>query len=273
MRALFLALSLLAAAPAAADVIDSEARVGAIFDGTTRINGVFVGTTTILDQKPPEGVPATISDWGVTAGTIKQRRLTINRNTITSSGLVIRMSATTTGSNSWEIWRNYGTGHNVAAVGVGTSPSTTESLTPDFHPPAAGWTYRLHAYATDANGADADDTITVRVITAPTLTAFSATAPEGGSTAPFLNRQCSWLTWTATPGDPPAVWNMTQAGRVITNLPSSGRLTPEYGRATGNNRQRVCVTAGSNLISTLTLGGRNEAGNVSRAVVITWAGG
>ena len=270
MRALALTLALLAAG-AAADVLDGEREVGALFDGTTRINGVFVGTTAILDQQPPTGTPATISDWGATAGQGKQRRLTINRTAITSQGLVISMSATTTGSNRWEIWRNYGTGHNVAAVGTSAAPSTTESLTPDFHPPAAGWSYRLHAYATDAAGADADDTILVRVITAPTLADFAATAPAGGTVAPFLNRQCSWLTWNATAGDPPAVWNMTQSGRPIAVLPSGSRLSPQHGRATGTARARVCVNAGGGLVSTLTLGGRNEAGNTSMQVTINWA--
>ena len=273
MRALALALALaLLAAPAAADVFHGPQPLPDLFDGTTRINGVFAGTTPILDQRPPTGIPARISDWGATSGQGKQRRLTINRTAITPQGLVISMSATTTGSNRWEIWRNYGTGHGIAAEGTDTAPSTTETLRPDFHPPAAGWTYRLHAYATDPFGADADDTITVRVITRPTLTAFDATTPAGGTTAPFLNRQCSWLTWTATAGDPSAVWSMSQSGRTIAALPSGSRLSPSHGRAEGTERARVCVNAGGGLVTTLTLGGRNEAGNVSRAVTITWAG-
>ena len=269
MRSLALALALLAAS-AAADVFDGASTVE-LFAGESRVNGVFIGTTPILDHAPPAGVPAGISDWGATAGTLKAPRLTVNRTAITSQGLVISMSGTLTGSARWEIWRNFGTGHNVAAVGTGTAPSTTESLRPDFHPPASGWTYRLHAYASDANGADADATLTVRVITAPTLTSFTATSPANVQ-APGIDRQCVWLMWMATPGDPPAVWNMTQAGRVITSIPSSSRLTPSHGRASGNLRQRVCVNTGGNLDSTLTLGGRNEAGNVSMAVVIRWAG-
>ena len=271
MRALVLALALLAL-PTAADVLDGEREIGTIHDGTTRINGVFVGTTPVLDQSPPRGVPATISDWGATAGRQKSKRLTINRTSITSQGLVIRMSATLAGAARWEVWRDYGTGSGVAGVGTGIAPSLTESLTPDFRPPASGWTYRLHAYAADPDGADADDTLVVRVVTAPTLTSFTATPPANVQ-APSIDRQCVWLMWTATAGDPPAVWNMTQAGRPIASLPSGSRLTPLHGAAVGNLRQRVCVNTGGGLVSTLTLGGMNEAGNVSRQVVIRWAGG
>lgn len=271
LRAMAIAAALLAAA-AAADVLDGSTEVGALFDGSARINGLFAGPTPILDQKPPRGVPAAISDWGATAGQGKQRRLTINRTAITSQGLVISMSATTTGSNRWEIWRNYGSGHNVAAVGAGTAPSTTETLRPDFHPPAAGWAYRLHAYATAADGADADDTITVRVISAPTLTAFSATAPANVQ-APGVDRQCVWLTWTATAGDPAATWALSQTGRSIAALPSGSRLTPLHGAAMGNLRQRVCVNTGGGQSTTLTLTGTAEAGTVSRQEMIAWAGG
>ena len=271
MRALALMLSLLAAT-AAADVLDAEREINAIFDGATRVNGVFVGVTPVFDQAPPRGVAATISDWGATSGTQKQRRLTINRTAITSQGLVIRMSATLTGASSWEVWRDYGTGSSIVAEGTNLAPAYNESLTPDLHPPASGWTYRLHAYASDADGADADDTLTVRVVTAPTLTAFNASAPVGVS-APSINRQCSWLTWTGTEGDPVSTWSMTQAGRRIATLPSSRHLSAAQGRATGLNRTRVCVNAGGGLVTTLTLGARNEAGNVSMQATITWAGG
>ena len=267
MRALALLLAALAAI-AAADVLDGESEIGAIFDGASRINGVFVGTTPVFDQAPPRGTPAAISGWGATKGQGKTKRLTLNATELPST---ITMSATLTGSSRWEIWRDYGTGHTVAGEGTTTAPSLAEALTADLHPPASGWTYRLHAYASDADGADADDTLTVRVVTAPTLTAFNATAPAGGTTAPFLNRQCSWLTWTATPGDPAASWALSQSGRTIAALPTGSRLTPSHGRATGTERQRVCVNAGGAGTTTLTLTGTNEAGSDDDSVTITWS--
>ena len=270
MRAAALALALLAPL-ASADVIDGEREIGAIFDGATRLNGVFIGVTPVFDQAPPRGVAAAISDWGATSGTQKQKRLTINRTAITSQGLVIRMSATLTGAARWDIWRDYGTGHNVVAEGTSAAPAYNESLTPDLHPPASGWTYRLHAYASDADGADAEDTLVVRVVTAPTLTAFAATPPAGGTTAPFLNRQCSWLTWTATAGDPAAAWTLTQTGRTIAALPSGSRLLPSHGAATGTERARVCVNSGGGSSTSLTLTGTNEAGSATRPVTIAWA--
>ena len=201
MRSLAMLLALCAAL-ASADVLDGESEIGAIFDGATRINGVFVGVNPVFDQAPPRGVPATISGWGATKGQGKQRRLTLN---VTELPNTITMSATLTGSSRWEIWRDYGTGHSEIASGTTSTPSHSEALTSDFRPPASGWTYRIHAYASDADGADADDTLTVRTITAPTLTAFSASAPFGVS-GPVVNLQCSWLMWTATPGDTPAAW-------------------------------------------------------------------
>ena len=66
---------------------------------------------------------------------------------------------------------------------------------------------------------------------------------------------------------------MSESGRNVHALPSGSRLTPSHGQATGTNRIRVCVNAGGGLVTTLTLGGRNEAGNVSMDAVINWAGG
>ena len=268
LRSLAIALAL-AAAPAFGEVYDGSRQVGALFEGATELNGVFVGTAPVFDSKPPVGAPATISDWGATKGEGKTKRLTLTLSELPNT---IRMSATLTGAARWEIWRDAGGGHTIIAEGTNAAPAATQALATDFRPPASGWSYRLHAYASAANGADAEDSLLVRVTTPPTLTVFRATVPANVQ-APGVDRQCVWLTWTATEGDPAAVWNMTQAGRVIAALPSSSRLTPSHGRATGNDRQRVCVNTGGGLTSTLTLGGRNEAGNVSRAVVINWAGG
>ena len=268
MRALALLLALWLA-PATADVLDGEGEVGAIFDGATRINGVFVGTAPVLDQAPPRGTPAGISDWGATKGQGKGKRLTLRRTELPNT---VTMSATLTGSSHWEIWRSFGTGHSVAAEGVNTAPSHSEPLTDDFRPPASGWTYRLHAYAIDPDGADADDTLVIRVITAPTLTSLSATAPANVQ-APGIDRQCVWLTWAATAGDPSATWALSQTGRTIAALPTGSRLTPLHGTAAGNLRQRVCVNTGGGQSTVLTLTGTNEAGNVSRQVTIAWAGG
>ena len=107
----------------------------------------------------------------------------------------------------------------------------------------------------------------VRVVTAPTLTALTATPPVGGQIGPTGGvEQCSTVTWTATAGDPAATWAFSQTGDHIAHLPSSRRSTP------ASSPQRVCRSTLSGGSTTLTLSGTNEAGSVSRQVTITWQG-
>ena len=107
------------------------------------------------------------------------------------------------------------------------------------------------------------------MVTAPTLTAFAASALTSHQ-GPFTFSQCSTLTWTSTAGDPAATWALAQSGYYVSVLPSPLHLGP------GQSGQRVCihdtVHSGQNT-TTLTLTGMNEAGTVSRSATITWAGG
>ena len=161
---------------------------------------------------------------------------------------------------------------------VASSPSAatsvlyTESLTSTFHPPASGWSYNLvaHNAALGSCGA-AHATATIRVVTAPTVTSFTAGAPASSQGAgTFI--QCATVRWTSTAGDPPATWAVTQTGVAIPHLPSARVSAPAYG-ARG---QRVCLTdtvhSGATT-TTLTLTGTNEAGSASRQATITWASG
>lgn len=187
----------------------------------------------------------------------------------------VTLEAHVVNTTSWEIVRvlSDGTSSQVAA-GTGTQPSYTENLTTDLHPGADGWTYNLVTYNSRLAGSAGTRyaTLEVLVVTPPTLTAFSATAPSSVS-GPFTFQQCSWLTWSATAGDPPATWTLSQSGFRLVQLPSSRRLTPAFGTATGNSRQRVCTTQRPGEATVLTLTGTNEGGSASRSVTINWAGG
>ena len=209
-----------------------------------------------------------ITAFGASAGSGTFNVLTLNATQIPSSPTV---RATLTGSatgRTWTIDRVLPSGqrHQVAA-GRTAQVHYREDMTATFHPMATGWRYVLTA--TNRDGTHHAQ-CTIRVVTAPTLTAFAATPPASAS-APFVNRQCSWLTWTATAGDPAATWSMVQSGRYIAALPSSRRLAPSFGAATGNDRQRVCVAVGSGGSTTLTLTGQNEAGNATRTLSIHWS--
>ena len=153
-----------------------------------------------------------------------------------------------------------------------TSVLYTEPLTATFHPPVSGWSYNLVAHnAVLASCGAAHATATIRVVTAPAVTSFTASAPASSQGAGVFV-QCSTLRWTSSAGDPPATWAVTQAGVHIPHLPSARLSAPAYGAG----GQRVCLTdtvRSGATTTTLTLTGTNEAGSASRQAVITWASG
>ena len=229
------------------------------------LDGSITDTVQLTIPGLVENAP-TITDFGATAGQGKQQTLTVNR---TQLPITITMSATLADTTSWSLMRVTGAGAFEAALS--SSPATSmlysEALTSTFHPPAAGWTYNLAASNSAlANCGTRHATLRVRGVTAPTLTALTATAPAS-SQGPGTFIQCSTLTWTETPGDPAATWSFSQSGFHLATLPSARHATP------AQSPQRVCTTQRPGQSTTLTLTGTNEAGTATRSVTVPWAGG
>ena len=228
----------------------------------------------------------TIVDYGAASGqpgTMKETRLTLNNSLIPAQGqpsfrpVISARLEPAAGRQvaGWHINRvtHDGQSQQVATGGTTFQPgnvdvSFTENFNQDFKPDSHGWRYVLTA--TDNLGGFSTATCTIRVVTAPTLTAFAATPPANVQ-APGVDRQCSFLTWTGTDGDPAATWTLSQSGRTIAALPSSHHLSAAQGRATGNHRTRVCVNTGGGGSTTLTLTATGEGGTASRQVAINWS--
>ena len=246
--------------------------VDRIYHGGDEVRLVYVGTNHTPAYQKDHG--PLITNFGASDGqTGNLARLTINATRLPISPTVRGTLTARPGTTlqSWHLSRvdHAGNQVEVARGGVGVSQvDYTEPLAADLHPPASGWQY--HLLALDNAGESSHATCTIRVITAPTLTAFMATPPANVQ-APGVDRQCSFLTWTGTDGDPVGTWSMNQTGRIIAALPSSRHLSAAQGRATGNHRTKVCVATGGGLVTTITLGVSNEAGNASMLVPINWS--
>lgn len=210
--------------------------------------------------------PPSIAHFGASSGSGNHALLTLNASQLP---IDITISADLTGATRWEIQRVVGAASVPVAAGSTQRAFYQEPLTSTFKPDSDGWSYLLTVWKVDVQ---VHATARVRLVTVPTLSSFSATAPVGVQ-IPAGTFQRSYLTWEATAGDPDAVWSLTQSGQFIAHLPSSQHLTPAAGRAAGNHRQFVQISGTPGGRTTLTLTGRNEAGQVSRDVSITWAGG
>ena len=209
--------------------------------------------------------PPGISHFGISAGSGNQYLLTI---VATRLPIDITISADLSSATRWQIERVVGANVNSVAVGATQRAFYQEPLTRTFRPDSSGWVYLLSVW----NGATVvHRTARVRVIRAPVLSSFIASAPVGVQT-PGGIYQRSYLSWMADAGDPAAVWSLSQAGHAIAHLPSSSRLTPENGRAVGNSRQFVQTFGTPGASTHLTLTGSNEAGQAARSVMINWPG-
>ncbi len=258
-------------ASAHAAVTVGPAAVRSVYVGPAQVCSIYAGNAAVLS---PTGAPV-ISGFGArpSGGQGLRRTLTLRASDLPAT--VTIGAASLSHTTSWTL-RRVATGRT-SIVASSPSPATSahhdERLTATFHPPAAGWSWILAANnAALADCGHAHATATVRVVSPPTLTAFTATSPAS-SQGPGVWIQCAWLAWTATAGDPPAAWSLSQSGFDISTLPSARHLTPAAGAATGAARQRVCTTARPGRSTTLTLTGANEAGSVSLQATIPWAGG
>lgn len=234
-----------------------------VYIGPTEIGHLILNGNHIFDKVDNR---PTIANWGATAGAGKMNPLTLNRSSIP---IDITVSATVTGATSWTIYRNVGGASQQVAASpdASTQPFYQESLAADFHPSSTGWHYVLSV--TNANGTRST-ACEVRVVTASTLSGFAATSPTGIQT-PSGIFQRSYLSWVATAGDPTSTWSLTQTGtRTIAHLPSSSRLLPANGGATGNSRQFVQVAGTSGGYTDLTLTGVNDGGTSAQTVRINW---
>ena len=254
------ALALVVALPALA--------AAEIHVGTTRIADLYLGDTRICDawlgdrQVHAVGSPPVVSAFTASQTTFRASELPANVTlTWATSGIT---------EGSIVLIDREGVAHQIIAF-HSSAPSGSEQ-TPVFATCAsAGCRYVLHAENTAETGCSRDTTadLRVRVVTAPTLTAFAASALTSHQ-GPFTFSQCSTLTWTSTAGDPAATWALTLSGYYVSVLPGPLHLGP------GQSGQRVCihdtVHSGQNT-TTLTLTGTNEAGTASRSATITWAGG
>ena len=247
--------------------------------GTTKsIREIYIGTNTDqiclgyfgrnhdpFFERAGQNAPV-ISNFQAANSSSSGKTLTLNVTDLPAS---VSITADITNATSWTLTRVTG---GVSSV-VASSPSGearlsyTENLATDFKPDSNGWSYNLHVENSAlGNCGSRHSTIKVRVVTAPILSAMSATAPAS-SQGPGTFIQCSTISWSATAGDPPAAWSFSQTGFHLTNIPSSRHATP------GQSPQRVCTLLRPGQTTTLTLTGTNEGGTVSRSVTIHWAGG
>ena len=239
----------------------------------TLIEGLVAGT---IDDEVHLIIPVptsrvTIEDWGFTSGTMKESPLTIN---VTSLPVTIVGSATLDNETSWRIYRVAGSTTDNVASGASedVSVSYSETLTSDFKPDSNGWQYELIGYNNWLPGSTGTEhaTAIVRTVKAPSLTAFTATAPSQSS-GPGGNTQCVYLNWTLEDGDPVVTGVLSQSGsRTLATLPISRHFTKAGGVLTGNSRIRVCAPAGGGGSTTLTLTFENEGGTSARSVTINW---
>lgn len=214
-----------------------------------------------------------ITDFGATDGSGKQKTLTVNATQL-PIGVVISGSCQHT--DIWTINRVVAGSLSPVAAGRNQTPQTVraeyqEDLTSQLKPDSQGWVYNLMAEnSTLGNCGIRHATCRVRLVTGPVLRAFAASSPSGVQT-PSGVFQRSYLSWDADAGDPEATWSLSQSGtRVISHLPSSSRLTPANGRATGTRRQIVQTAGDLGGYTDLTLTGRGEGGTASRTVRIVW---
>ena len=209
--------------------------------------------------------PPVISNFGASSGSGDHSILTLNNTEIP---IDITVSADLSNATRWEFKRIVGSEENIVASGTTNRAFYLESLTSTFKPDSNGWHYLLTVW----NGnTQVHASTTVRVVTAPTLTAFASSSIVGVQT-PTGTFQRSYLTWDATSGDPESTWSISQTGLHIQHLPSSRHLTPAAGRATGDSRQFVQISSTPGTTTTLTLTGTNEAGSTSMSTTITWLG-
>ena len=233
----------------------------------TLLAGLLDGSITddvVLEIPGLAGNAAEITDFGATKGSGKQEILTLKTTELPNT---ISISATLENCTSWDLYR---IDHNGNSVKVASSPSPAtsmshnENLSSTFKPNSYGWHYNLVAYNSalgDCGTAHAS--IIVRVITAPSIQSFTASAPAS-SQAPGVFIQCSTLEWTASTGDPPARWEFSQSGYHLATIPSSRHADPN------SSPQRVCTSSQPGETTTLVLTGTNEAGSVSQSVDISW---
>ena len=249
---------------------DASSQVEAIYVGTSagQVCTVYEGrshTPAFAVASPSHPAPV-INGFGASDGTGNVPVLTIARASLPLSPTV--GAPTLSNVTSWSLTRVAGGSSGVVSASstAATSMHYTEALTADFRPDSAGWTYNLAVENSAlANCGHRHATAVIRTVAPPTITALTATAPAAAQ-GPGVFIQCSTVDWTATPGDPPATWAVTQSGFAIAHLPSARNATP------GRGPQRVCTTQRPGQSTTLTWTGTNEAGSASRSVTIAWAG-
>ena len=211
-----------------------------------------------------------ITHYGVNVGAGLLARATFNRTQLPLNA-TIGATFPERDVRTWAI-RRAGDGHDSfdgAAPGPwGSAPAQTLAFTASFHPDAAGWTYNLSAVGT--NGQTSHATALVRMLTNPTLTAFSASVGQFGSGPTAVAR--AYLNWTGTDGDPAATWTLTQTGgtRTIATLPSSRHLNAAAGGLSGLHRRFVQVPLTGGGTSNLRLTAAGEGGTVHRDLVVNW---
>ena len=253
---LLVALGVLSGLPVRADVFGGTGRQALeLYGGNTLLCSVVaVDADRVSHTIHSSGSAPAITRWSA------------DRTTFTSTGSRdVNLTWGTTGATG---------GLSITALGqtiLAVHSSAAGSGTQRWEVPAGigsgGTDVTLHATKSPATGCDRDATakVHVRVVTAPTLTAFTASAPSTVQ-SPFQTETCSVLTWTATPGDPTATWTFTQTGYYLPHLPSDRRATP------ASSPQRVCTSRLPGQSTTITLTGRNEAGSASSSVTVAWPG-
>ena len=257
MRALaFLAL-FAASVAARGELVVNDVVITDLYVGNTRICDVYAGEVLLhsVGNKPTvlsftasstdftrSALPANVTlTWSVSGGVTEVDITRIDRDHV-----VRQVSASTelTGSVSTQVFASCG---------------------------SVGCRYVLHAINNRQSGCHRDQQrdLLVRVVTAPTITAFAASRAQGGQLPGTSTvEQCTNLSWTSNGGDPAAVWAITQSGTfTVPNLPSSARSGP------GSSPQRVCRLGRTGGRTTFTLRGVNEAGAVSRSASVDWIGG
>ena len=244
--------ALLAAGAARGDVLHNGAAID-LYAGDTRLCDVIPGgsNTPILSV----GTPPSITRWAVTPKT----------TFLSTEAKDVFLHWGTTGATELEIRQ----GANVIGdVTGGAVAAGSQAYTVPGGCGSAGCEFTLYAENTAATGCSRDATakVRVRVVTAPAIASFTASAPASAQ-GPFLFEQCATLAWAATAGDPPAQWSFSQTGFGLAHLPSDRNAAP------GRGPQRVCTTQRPGRSTTITLTGHNEAGTAARSVTIAWAGG
>ncbi len=214
----------------------------------------------------------TITDYGITLGlpgTVRSETATLRERQLPNTP---RISAALAGDvTSWSLSASYA--DDPIAVGAAKTDGTyytqmehvLPAVTTSARPDSAGWTYVLSA--TNADGT-ATVTMLLRTTRPPSITRFSASAPEA-SQGPGVFIQCTTFTAQVYGGDPAADWSMSQAGPVaVPHLPSGRHLPPP---AAGG--PRACITTRPGQHTDFTLRGVNEDGAAQSAARVQWIAG